>query len=142
MKYLISLSLILLASCGNPHVSSKRVNEPIPSPLTQDECDEALSATRIYTEEELYQSVAHCQEQEQEQYQEQAQLQTESLVSLRFKHPVSHAGVSVPDFAGAAVVRVSDCDGALVHEEEITLQTAFIGVAGENKEICELSITR
>lgn len=139
MKNLLILSLFsIIAACGNPHVSSVRNNiDQVVSPLSEEECAEALSDVRIHTEQEQYQSVAECQEQEQEQEQQQQQ---QEQSKWQFTNPIKKFGAPIPEVFEPAVVRALDCNGSVVVEEELSPGTHFIGVTGSELELCSLSV--
>lgn len=142
MKNLLILSLFsMIAACGNPHVSSVRNNiDQIVSPLSEEECADALSDVRVHTEQEQYQSVAECQEQEQEQQQQQQQAQQPSKNEWQFENAVTKFGTAIPETSDKAIVRALDCNGSLIVEEEILPGTHYVGFTGSQLELCSFSV--
>lgn len=140
MKHVTLISLFLfITSCGNPHVSSVRDNiDRIVSPLTEEQCEEALSEARIYTDQEQYEAVAECQEQEQEQ--EQTQEQEEPKKDWLFETPVTQFGAIVPEVTENAIVTARDCNGSILIEEVVDSGTRYLGVTGPELKICEITL--
>lgn len=143
MKHIILISLVtFVTSCGNPHVSSVRDNiDRTVSPLTEAECDEALSEARVFTSQEQYKTVAGCQEQEQEQNQEQNVEETSSALVWNFAEPVTHFGTKIPAVMDKASVEAYDCNGSLMVKKEITSDTDYLGVTGPAPHLCSLTLT-
>lgn len=141
MKHILFLSLIsLVTACGNPHISSVRNNiDDIVSPLNEEECAEALSEVRTYTEQEQFQSVAECQEQEQQEQQAQQQQQEEWKTSWQFEKPVVKFETTIPEVIGTAIISAEDCNGVVVLEKELSSGTRYVGVIGQ-LELCSLSV--
>lgn len=138
MKNLLIISLFsVIAACGNPHVSSVRNNiDQIVSPLSEEECADALSDVRVHTEQEQYQSVAECQEQQQQQQQAQQPSKNEWM----FEMPVEKFGTVIPETNDKAIVRALDCNGSLIIEEEILPGTHYVGFTGSELELCSFSV--